>query len=106
MPILWLEQDHNGWAAPGWTGPPGKCLVYHITPQYMGGHDWGQFHPFQASIQGSRGPEMPILWLEQDQNGWAAPGWTSPPGKCLVRHISITELTQLSSLFLLKIGEG
>ena len=49
---------------------------------------WGQFHPFQAPIQGSRGPKMPILWLEQDQNGWAAPGWTSPPGKCLVRHIT------------------
>ena len=49
---------------------------------------WGQFHPFQAPIQGSRGPKMPILWLEQDQNGWAAPGWTSPPGKCLLRHIT------------------
>ena len=49
---------------------------------------WGQFHTFQAPIQGSRGPKVHILWLEQDQNGWAAPGWTSPPGKCLVRHIT------------------
>ena len=46
MAILWLEQDQNGWAASGWTGPFGKCLVRHITPQCMGEHDLGPLLPF------------------------------------------------------------
>ena len=132
--------------APGWTGPPGKRLVRHITPQYMGEHHLGPFSPlpgtypgfqgskngyylaksrpkwwewlqagpahlesvwcaishpkpwesitkghfchFQAPIQGSRGPKMAISWLNQDQMAGVAPGWTGPPGKCLVRHIT------------------
>ena len=47
----------NGWAAPGWTGPPGKCLVYPITPQCMGEHDLGPISPFPGTYPGFQGSE-------------------------------------------------
>ena len=41
--------------APGWTGPPGKRLVRHITPQYMGEHHLGPFSPFPGTYPGFQG---------------------------------------------------
>ena len=40
--------------APGWTGPPEKCLVRHITPQYIGEHHLGPFLPFPGTYSGAR----------------------------------------------------
>ena len=41
--------------APGWTGPPGKRLVRHITPQYMGEHHLGPFSPLPGTYPGVQG---------------------------------------------------
>ena len=40
--------------APGWTGPPGKRLVRHITPQYIGEHHLGPFLSFPGTYPGAR----------------------------------------------------
>ena len=54
MAISWLNQDQMAGVAPGWTGPPGKCLVRHITPQYIGENDLGPFLSFPGTYPGAR----------------------------------------------------
>ena len=41
--------------APGWTGPPGKCPVRHITSQWMGQYDLGPFSPLPGTYPGFQG---------------------------------------------------
>ena len=54
----------------------------------MGEHELGPLLPFPGTYPGFQGSETGYLWLKPDNNGWAGPGWTGPPGKCLVRQIT------------------
>ena len=68
---------------PGWTGPPGKRLVRHITPQYMGEHHWGPFLPFPGTFPGVQGSKNGYFMAESRPNGGGGsrmdrPTWKVP----------------------------
>ena len=46
------NQDQLTGMSPVQNGPPGKCLVRHITSQWMRQHDLGPFLPFPGTYPG------------------------------------------------------
>ena len=53
--FLWLKPDQDGGAAPGYTDPPEKCIVRHITPHCMGEPGLGPFLPITGTYPGFQG---------------------------------------------------
>ena len=62
--------------APGWTGPPGNCLVRPITPQAMGEHHLGPFLPFPGTYPGFQGSKNGYFFAKSRPKwqGWLQAG--------------------------------
>ena len=95
--------------APGWTGPPGKCPVRHITPQAMGEHHLGPFLPFPGTYPGVQGSKNGYFMAESRPNGgggsrmdrptWKVPGapflsfpGTDPGARFLLRLLLLKNI--------------